>query len=461
MRITEIAIRNIKGIRDMKVSCGPVVEVSGRNGTGKTSMLQAVEAGLGAHGSLENLKSVGAEEEDQPSVTLVLGDGQYIIERKGAKPPVVKERIGNTEAYEKVKRPQEFIDSLHDAGAANPWTFVRAEPKARASAFLAALPLEMKAEQVRTALGDELYATVQAVVLRGGSPLSILREVYDAIYETRRGVNVSCRQMTDAFEKLKTQIPAHMDEATESGITDLEAQRDTLSAKVSKASADAEAAHRTAVAQLDSGFKAFDASRRGQLEREIANLRANAEADVTLEREKMLGDKRLLDDTRLDAIGVVSVRQKELDIITERLAQARASSDQIVRLRTLKDQAQQFEDEAEALKGKGARLTAGLDAIQALKMSLLHQAPIDGLTVDGNDIRIKGVSLDQLNKQQLLDLATYVAILRAKKKPLPIVILDDAEAFDEEHKRGIIARLEQAGVQAFVSYVSQDELDVR
>lgn len=459
--ISELFLKNYRGLRNLRMACGPVVEVSGRNGTGKSSIAEGVKAGLGG-GNIDEDRTVGAEEPAE--IHMNLGEGlhpRYRIVRKGKK-LVVNERLGDSTAYEPVKKPQEFLDSLHDKHLIDPLKWVTADGKQQTDLFLQALPVTIELEALRDALGDEKYALVQTTAEQGGHPFQMLTACHEVLYALRHGKNVTLRKVKDSAGELRKSVPPDLEESGAEALSALEAERDEVARVVTDARAKAESQYREAAAGADSNHKTFTARRREKLEQDIAILRAEAEADIFNDRQATDEVKKHAEAARTEALSEIQAEQERLDGLTQRLSKARSDAQNLTRLKTLQEQAEKFEKEAAELEGQANGLTTALETIDRLKMELLAAAPVDGLKVAEGGITIHDVPLAKLNKGQRVELAASVSMLRGVKRGIPIVVLDEAEALDEENRQKFIERCEAGGIQVFFTYVSKSpELEVR
>src|SRR3989304_4533642 len=75
LRVLSVQIRNVLGLAERSLDAdGRAVLISGPNASGKSSLLQAVQAGLGG-GRLATLARGGAPEDEPPGGGVVLGGG--------------------------------------------------------------------------------------------------------------------------------------------------------------------------------------------------------------------------------------------------------------------------------------------------------------------------------------------------------------------------------------------------
>jgi len=509
MRISSFRVAHMLGITELEFKPGKITEITGRNGSGKSSALAALQVALKG-GSLMGLAQVGAKKD--PEVVLVLDDGSARVAREGKK-TLVEERVGNTAAMEEKKRPQQWLDSLYDAQSSNPMTFLSAHPNERAEILLKILPLELLSDQVREAVGDEVWPLVSAVAQAGGHPLTVLSGAHDAIFAARTGINTTRRDKAASADQLRRSIPADMPlDEDASALTKLEAERDALAGAVAKAKADAESSYRGSVTEAQAAHDAVEADAKGsfkaaaararsanegviraleqeaeakvaELMRQIAAIKEELAKTSALHRETTQAEVDRLNDeavARIDAsaavleqarasaeearrraLAEVAADEKRVAGMVETIARQREQRDRITELRKTRELAERFEGEVASLDGKAEAYSAGIEALRGLRDRLLAALPFNGLEVKGKTITLNGVDFEQVNTAARIRFAVQVAALRAKTRALPVLFIDGAEALDEEQYHVLVDELKKTGTQVFISRVTSGDLSVR
>jgi len=494
LRVTSIQIRDVLGAREFAVEPGRITLLRGANGSGKSTALQAVQSAL-AGGNLARLARVDPDGKDvEPEVVLVI-DGprseEYRVERTGDKVRV-RQRVGDTAAFEDVRKPQAWLTGLFDPRGSNPVAFLMAADKDRALMLLEALPLTMPRQELLQLLAGVDPAALPPIPT-GLHPLEELSLIRDAVFRARTGVNRDKDGKAKAADQTRRNAPAVIPDDPSPLIAFGEQATSTLAAEIARdeeaaraaerqALAVAQAAHELAAQKVKAAFTEAARALRADHVRQVAELRATVEkqiADMTASTEAAIAGLRESDDAKLDQLDALLQRAQaeardrrastEARITSARttlaesrdkLAALRAERDDAAKARTLHDQAKQFDQEATALVEESARLTAVIESLDAFRRRLAEDLPIEGLEIEGKEIRVRGVPYEQLNTAQRIDIAVQVACLRAKTQRLPVVFVDGAEALDTEHFHILVERLKEAGVQSFIGRVEDHELRV-
>ena len=124
-QISEVEIKNIKGIESLSFKAGAVTILSGSNGAGKSSVIDAVGA-IFDGGHDPSLLRNGT---DQGEVKITLDDGSTI--RKRVTPTKSDLEVRNPQGGI-VKRPAEHVKALAQSFAFDPIGLVSAPKKDRA-----------------------------------------------------------------------------------------------------------------------------------------------------------------------------------------------------------------------------------------------------------------------------------------------------------------------------------------
>ena len=491
LRITALEIRNLWGVSEAIIKPGSRNIIRGANGTGKTSLLKAIELALGG-GSLGQYKRLGAEGEPELVLEISGPSDSIRIEREGDKPPKVLRRGGQSAAYEKVPAPATFLRGLFDTKGANPFTFLGASDNDRAQLLLEALDLEMDEGRLAATLGDD--ADLAASIPSNLHPLIRLALTHDAIYSARRGCNVERDAKHKAAEQLKRSVPAER-------TPDLSGEIDTLEGKVlndseiiareveandgelRNAKGKLEDASEIEIYTLKNTQDAESDKAGGEFNRRAAEIRAEADKQIMklelaayAEREskktELLTVIKGIQSKLKENISTVTARREKLRSIEdgekaliakdrEQLAKLREQHAESDRHENTRSQIDEFEKAAGAHHADSLRLTDVLKGLEALKRQLAEKLPIAGLDISGREIKVNGVAWKDLNKAAQGGIAAVVAVERAKKSKLPVVFFDQAEQFDEAHIDAISRVVEQAKCQLFAAVVvRQGEITV-
>lgn len=494
LRVVSVTVKDVLGATELTIVPGQITAIEGSNGTGKSTALQAIQAGLGG-GNLVRLARIGAEgEEINPEVHLLIegsGNEAYMVDRTGDKVRV-RGRVGDTAAFEDVPKPQAWLNSLYDGACSNPVRFLTAADKDRAVLLLEALPLKLDPLDLLRKMG--LQASELPPMPTGIHPLEALAIIRDSVFRTRTGVNRDQKGKASAAEQTRRNAPAALPEDPTQEIATLQAERARLAGELAADKERIDSRHREAIQAAQTkhdlveqetkaaftqavrgkraAHEARAASLRAAVEKQIEEMRASVELEVealraTSETSLDVCDKvneaaaRDADEAQRLAYVALEERRAQASVLSEQLVDLQARAEMASKGKALLEQADQFDQEALDLETEGNRLTGALDALDTYRRRMAEDLPITGLSIEDKVIRVNGVPFEQLNTAQRVKIAVQVASLRAKGHRLKVVFVDGAEALDQEHFDALVSELKEQGLQAFVARVANQEMAVR
>lgn len=419
--ISHIKISNILGVSDLAFDAGRFVEISGPNGSGKTSILEAIKATLKS-GHDATLLRAGASDGE---AVIVLDDGTEITKRVrvSGSETVVRDAAGK-----RLPKPGSVVSALADLLSVNPVDFLRATKKERVSVLLESMPIELDYERLSQITG-------LAESPSGAHALVEIARIHKEIYDARTGTNRAVKEKHATINQLAATLP---DAATEipggaDGLVDqiqaLDAAKD---AELERISTKLDGLRQTMEAECEA------------LRREI---QAKQEAFKEIAAKAATQRQRTVEKHATDSAGI----RANLAAIQE--AQKAAARHESTRqaIGTMRQQAEDLQAEADAQ-------TAALEALEAYKSELLAALPIPGLTVVDGEIYRDGVQFDRLNTAQQVQIAVEIAKLRSGK--LGVICCDGLELLDSAAFAEFQQQALASGLQLFVSRVSDAEFTI-
>lgn len=500
--LLRIETRNFRGAPDGAVDLAPAgAIVQGRNGAGKTSLLSAIRACLSGVGATGDAVRTGADEASVRATTT----GGYTVTRRiladGRQPAVKVETTGPVAAT--VKRPAEFL-AAQAGHSLDPLAFFLADPARRRELVMAALPIVVSEEQLRT-WDPSLPAGYDCA----GHGLEVLARRHAEVYAARAAANKAAEESGRRAKEAECAVPAAVDapsveeaEATlgacKGVVADLEARQKaaalaTARSASARARVDALRAKAEEIAARDLGtvysadeiagwradLDAIDAEIEG-LERQIASLRAKRASelgiiDAALARraaqEKALADAAALrtqaDELAAALDGAAPEAPTDHDLAVA--AAARAAAEDLLRLARDAAHARELVALADATRAKALADQAAAQALTATVRTLQREAPaalvaasgLDGLAVSGDAITLGGVSLDGLCGAEQLSFAVDLAKRLGATAPLKVLTVDGLERVDPEHLDAFVQHCVAGGWQLFATLVERGDLVIR
>lgn len=460
LRVIEVFIENVLGIRELSIAPGEITIIEGGNGTGKTSAMEGMKTTLG-RGKLATIRNLDTE--DDPKVVLRLDgkQGHYLVE-KGPEKTTVRQRHGDTQGFEKVPKPGAWVGGLFDPQMLNPISFLHASDKDRVLMLLDALPIALDVEELWDTLG--LLACDFASVPVGLHALQTMSLIRESIFKARTGVNSDLRGKTQAVEQLLREIPAEMDDDIGEKITELDDEISNAEVANEKQKQERCAKITSQIGDLKVAQTAFEQRERAELAGVVAEKRAAAEKEIAALTSSAVS---WFESEHVAMMEKVEVLNKEHDAVKEEsfsvarategkkreLLEMRQQQKEVQKARTLEAQAADFRRQAEDLDMKAQELTAALKKLDEYRASLADDLPIKGLEVEGKNITLDGIPWGQTNTSKQIRTAVQLACLRAKPKELPLIFFDGAERLESDNLDLLCDEIKAQGVQAVIGLV--------
>jgi ABC-type dipeptide/oligopeptide/nickel transport system ATPase component len=140
MKIIKLQVENIKKLKVVSITPdGSIIQITGPNGSGKTSVLDAI------YWALAGQKAIDSQpiREGQESATITLDLGEFTVIRTFKAEGATTKLEVITEAGARFPSPQKMLDALLGSLTFDPLEFARAEPKAQLDTLRKLVPLDI------------------------------------------------------------------------------------------------------------------------------------------------------------------------------------------------------------------------------------------------------------------------------------------------------------------------------
>jgi len=471
LKFTKIVINNLFGITELELD-GRNIELSGTNGSGKSSAIEAIRYALTNSSERGRIVRSGASE---GSIIIETDTGLHIDRRK---------RIDKGD-YRQVREegrdipaPETYLKRMFTTLQLNPVEFCEMTEAEQNRAILDLIHYEWDTKSILGWFGE-----IPAGVDYSNNILQVLDQIQSETgpyYPKRQEINRLAREKRASVASIAKDIPAGYDAARwesfdlaasykalgeaqqhnarveqarafkqgyANKLRGLEASRDIAINAAEKASATDRSSLQATIARLKAELTAAEEKLAGldaKLEASVKVIRAQHETAVT----KLNADTDIAGGwAEKDLMDVQPIQQ----VITEAEAMKRHLNEYT---RMKREQA-----EADALDAQSAALTAKIEKARALPGEILKTAeiPIPGLTVEGSTPLINGLPISNLSDGEKLNLCVDVSL--SKPSGLQIILIDGMERLSKENREKLYDKCRQSGLQ-FIATRTTDSPDL-
>jgi DNA repair exonuclease SbcCD ATPase subunit len=416
VKIVSLQANNILRLNAVYIEpSGNMVEITGQNDAGKSSVLNSVFIGLVGKDEYEDPIHDGAEE---AVIHLDLGDvkvkRRYWRKEDGSLGHSVVVELG--EGF-KHGKPQTYLNEIIGRIAFDPLAFTR-----------------MKAK--------EQYDHLKAFV--PGYDFDAEAEKRKRLFTTRTDVNRLADQLET--QALGITVPEDAPEAevdVSALVAELEAAGQT------NADIEKRAANRTAAAERVTNWTTAAQAARDR----AAELRRQAEEqDAEAERLTTFASDQ---QKQIDAAPALPAKVETTEV-RARIAEAQAANDRYQAAARAKAQKADIEQKAKAQRGRSAELTKQIEAIDAAKMEAIAGAkmPVEGLSFGDEVVLLNGHPFNQASKAQ--QLRAGIAIAAAMNPKLRVARVMDGSLLDRQSWEILAKFATEKDLQVWVETVESD-----
>lgn len=396
MKILRLTAENIKKLTVVEITPeGSVVEIAGKNGHGKTSVLDAILWGLGGERPIQWEPVRHGEE--RGLIEMDLGDEKGVqlrIERTFEVDDTAKDGYTTKLKLQRADgmksgNPQTLLNTMVGNLTFDPLEFQRADPKERLRILKGMVPdFDFDAMEKRRA---ELFETRTDV----NRDAKRLRAVADTIpvQPTTSLEDIETKPLLDA-------LAAAGQKAKE--IETERARRDGMMARVERADEEAK-----------------DKREEAKRLRRLADEADEAAKTIEKMAEEIAREVKAL--PALEEPPQTAPIRAEIDKATEHNAQVAKNKERA-----------KYEELAGEKEAEAAKLTTAIEGIDAAIAKAVEDAdlPVRGMTFDGDDVRLHGVPFLQASDAQ--QLRASVAIAMSANPKLRIVRIRDGSLLDAD-----------------------------
>jgi len=422
--IVELNVENYKRIRVVAIHpSGRVVMLTGKNGQGKTSVLDALWFALKGQKALPaNKGSIVRDGAERMKVRLNLGD--CIVTRslgREGNPPTLKLEMVNGK---RAATPQDFLDDLFTSLTFDPLAFIHMDAKEQVAELRKTAKIDLDFDAVAAA-NKEDYDARRRVKLEA-----------DEVEAQMKGLHV-----LQGLPKEKLDEAAILGKLEQAGEANRKAQeifqaRQELGAKAARLGVDKV----RKLDEIETQTKAI-----AMIEEQLKAARKKLDA-LTKEYEG-------LEEQRKQAEAAFQAAPAGEPVDVAALTAELQSVQRTNRAIDVRAQYDQLQKKLDAKQRQAEDLTRQMEAREEKKRTAVGKAriPVEGLTFDETEVKYNGRALGNLGEGEQIRISTLIAM--AGNPKLRVICIRHGEALDEDGLKVIASLAEQHDYQVWMARV--------
>lgn len=473
MKATKIKIKNLFGIKETHLD-GKSIEITGTNGAGKTSVIDAIRYGLTNQSDRDYVIKKG---ESEGEIIIETDTGLYIDRKKRTDKADYK---SIKEAGREVNGPEAMLRNLFTPLQLDPVAFIQMTKQEQNRTILDLIEFDWDLNWIKEQFGE-----IPAGVNYDQNILQVLNDIQaenGAYFQNRQDINRDMKNKRAFIGEIAADIPESYDaerwEKYDLGGTykRLEKNREENNlierAKIFKDNYNNKLRGLEADKQIQIAAeeKAIAAERDG-----LTSTMERLKAEIKAAEEKLLGlDGKLKDKVAL-AESQYNEKKAKLDkdievadkYISMEPTDCTGLQDEVDTAEQMKKYLNEYhrmktlEQDVAALKTESEALTEKIELARKLPRQILETAtlPVEGLTVENGIPLIGGLPVSNLSEGEKLNLCVDVAL--SKPNNLQMILIDGAEKLSDDNRDKLYDKCKDKGLQFIATRTTNDsELEV-
>lgn len=459
MKATKIKIKNLFGITETELD-GRSVEITGTNGTGKTSVIDSIRYAL-TNGSSRDYVIHKGEKEGE--IIVETDTGLYINRKKRTEQADYK---SVKDCGKEVSSPENFLKQLFTPLQLDPVAFTQMSKKEQNRAILDLIEFPWDLNWIREQFGE-----IPQGIDYSQNILQVLSDIQSEngdYFRSRQDINRDIRNEKAFIEDIAKDIPEHFNAAEWESFDLAEAYKKISAAKEMNSRIQRAKVFRDSYDNKIRGFQGEKESAVAAEKLAVSNQReAILKSIERMKAEIAAGESKLasLDGILADKIALAESRYNEnvarldsdikvadeyadkIPVDTAPLEEQAAHAEQMKKYINEYNRMRNMQEEVKELTAASDKLTAKIELARSLPGKILETAsiPIEGFTVENGIPLIHGLPVSNLSEGEQLELCVDVAL--SKPNNLQIILIDGAEKLSAENREKLYSRCREKGVQ--------------
>lgn len=468
MHTSKITIKSLFGISEQEIG-GKSVEITGRKGAGKTSVIDAIRYALTNSSSRDWIIKNGETEGE----IIVETDSGLSIDRKARSNKA--DFVSVKENGNKVTKPETFLKTIITPLQLNPVEFTQMTKNEQNRAILDLIEFDWDLNWIKEQFGEIPQGVdYEQNILQVLNDIQAENGVY---FQSRQDVNREIRNKRAFAADIAKDIPAGYD-AEKWKNYDLSAKYSELmkikdeNGKIERAKAfkdnynnkirGLEANKEIDISAAEKSINAERDSLNSTISRLTAEIQSAREKLLTLDSK--FADKVKVAEAnfnaakaKLDAdVGIankfINLEIKPTNALQEEIDTAEVMIKHLNEYNRMKTMQEEIED----LCSKSEEYTRKIELARTLPGTILQTAtlPVEGLTVENGIPLINGLPISNRSDGELLELCVDIAI--NNPSGLQIILIDGAEKLDDTSRNKLYAKCKEKGLQFIATRTTND-----